>query len=89
MTEQASSKPEPGASAVILALRAPQAARAIGISPRLLATLTSEGRVPHVRLNKAVVYPVADLRRWLSEEASKGHDSTTRCGNRTRNGGAG
>lgn len=56
---------------VVLALRAPHAAKALGISPRLLATLTAEGRVPHVRLNKAVVYPVADLQKWLSKQASK------------------
>lgn len=54
---------------VILALRAPQAAKALGISQRLLATLTGEGRVPFVRINRAVVYPVADLRHWLSEQA--------------------
>jgi hypothetical protein len=61
---------------VVLALRAPAAAKALGISPRLLATLTAEHRVPHVRLNKAVVYPVADLQRWLTDQARRCHDST-------------
>lgn len=56
---------------IILALRAPQAARAIGISPRLLATLTAQRRVPFVRINTVVVYPVPELQRWLSEEVAK------------------
>lgn len=56
---------------VLLALRAPEAAKALSISPRLLAKLTAEKRIPHVRLNSAVLYPVADLQRWLSEQASK------------------
>lgn len=54
-----------------LALRSREAAKAIGISPRLLATLVAQKRVPHVRINSVLVFPVADLARWLSEQASK------------------
>ncbi len=68
-SEQA--RPSDPAKPLVLALRAPQAAKAIGISPRLLATLTAERRVPFVRINKAVVYPVLDLQRWLSEQAGR------------------
>ncbi|MGD9691097.1 MAG: helix-turn-helix domain-containing protein [Phycisphaerales bacterium] len=55
-----------------LALRAPDAARALGISPRLLWTLTNQNVVPHVRLGKAVIYPVDQLRDWLAAQATGG-----------------
>jgi len=55
-----------------LALRPREAAKAIGISPRLLWTPTKRGEVPHIRLNKAVVYPVEALRRWMDERATGG-----------------
>lgn len=55
-----------------LALRPPQAAAALGISERALWTLTKDetSGIPHVRIGRAVVYPVADLERWLTERAS-------------------
>lgn len=53
----------------VLALRAKQAARAIGISERLLWRLTAAGNVPHVRMGRVVVYPVRDLEGWLSQRA--------------------
>lgn len=33
--------------------------------------LTQAGQVPHLRLGKAVLYPVRDLERWLSERAAR------------------
>lgn len=54
-----------------LALRPRAAAKAVGISLRLLSTLTREKRIPHLRLGRAVVYPVAELQKWLSDEAAK------------------
>lgn len=60
--------PEPR---VTLALRAREAAKAIGISPRLLATLTAQRRVPFARINTVVVYPIPELQRWLSDEVAK------------------
>ena len=56
-----------------LALRAEDAAKALGIGKRLLWTLTNQGEIPHVRLGRAVVYPVDALRKWLAEMAKGGH----------------
>jgi excisionase family DNA binding protein len=56
-----------------LALRPRDAAKALGISPRLLWQLTKDGRVPCVRVGsgkrKTVLYPLADLKAWLSQQA--------------------
>lgn len=55
-----------------LALRPREAARALGIGERLLWSLTNRGEIPHLKLGRATLYPVEDLRRWLSEKANKG-----------------
>ena len=52
-----------------LAMRPREAAKALGISERLLWEWTSRGLVPHIRLGKAVLYPVDSLREWLQREA--------------------
>lgn len=56
-----------------LALRPREAAKALGISPRLLWQLTKEGRVPCVRVGGAkrqtVLYPIAELQAWLTRTA--------------------
>jgi excisionase family DNA binding protein len=63
-----------------LALRPVEAAKALGISPRLLWQLTHDGVIPRVRVGtgkrKAVLYPTAELQAWLSRqaEAEKGGD---------------
>lgn len=54
-----------------LALRAPEAARALGLSERQLWTLTNSGEIPSVRLGKCIVYPVDLLREWLTEQGRK------------------
>jgi excisionase family DNA binding protein len=57
-----------------LALRPREAAKALGISPRLLWQLTKDGHVPCVRVGsgtrKTVLYPVADLQAWLTRQAA-------------------
>lgn len=55
-----------------LALRPREAAAALGISERLLATMTSTGAIPSVKLGRRRVYPVELLQRWLAERATKG-----------------
>ena len=55
-----------------LALRPKEAARALGIGTRLLWSLTNQNAIPHLRLGKAIVYPVDSLRTWLAEQAGKG-----------------
>jgi excisionase family DNA binding protein len=54
-----------------LALRAREAAQALGISERLLWEWTNKGIIPHIRLGKAILYPVDSLREWLKREAEK------------------
>jgi len=55
-----------------LALRPREAARALGIGTRLLWELTNRGEVPHVRVGRAVLYPVAVLENWLARQAEAG-----------------
>lgn len=52
-----------------LAMRPREAAKALGISERLLWEWTNKGVVPHVRLGKVILYPVDSLREWLKEQA--------------------
>jgi excisionase family DNA binding protein len=56
-----------------LALRPREAAKALGISPRLLWQLTHDGLIPCVRVGsgkrRTVLYPVADLQAWLTRQA--------------------
>lgn len=54
-----------------LALRPKDAAKVLGISPRLLWSLTNRCEIPHVRLGRTVLYPVDELRRWLSEQSNQ------------------
>lgn len=55
-----------------LALRPKAAAQALGISPRKLWSLTEDPRsgIPHIRLGRAVLYPVHELRVWLASQAA-------------------
>ena len=57
-----------------LALRPREAAKALGISARLLWQLTHDGQIPSVRVGsgkrKTVLYPLADLQAWLSGRAA-------------------
>jgi excisionase family DNA binding protein len=54
-----------------LAMRPREAAKALGVSERLLWEWTNRGIVPHVRLGKAILYPVDSLREWLNREAKQ------------------
>ena len=49
-----------------LALSAVEAARAIGVCPRTLATMTKRGEVPHVRIGRRVLYRPEALQAWLA-----------------------
>jgi len=53
-------------------MRPKEAARALGIGERLLWSMTNQGLIPHLRLGKAIVYPIDSLQTWLTEQASKG-----------------
>lgn len=69
MEPQAYTGPESSRGAESLALSETAAARVLGISPRKLWSLRKQNRVPFVRIDKAVRYPVHLLRRWLEEQA--------------------
>jgi excisionase family DNA binding protein len=56
----------PEATPPHLALRYPEAAAATGVSQRTLSTLVREGKIPHVRVGKSVLFPVAELTAWLA-----------------------
>ncbi len=62
-TEQA------GAPEMRMALRPKEAAKSLGIGERLLWEKTNCGEIPHLRIGKAVLYPVAVLESWLSDQA--------------------
>jgi len=52
-----------------LSYRPKQAAEALGISERMLWSLTKNGVLPHVKTGKVTLYPVALLRSWLEAQA--------------------
>lgn len=71
-----------------LALRPRQAAAALGIGQRLLWDLTKRGEIPHIRLGRAVVYPIESLRRWLDQQSARaGAGGSVPAGNRAGAGG--
>ncbi len=47
------------------------AARALGISERLLWTQTNLGNVPHLRIGRRVLYDPADLRGWIARQKQR------------------
>ncbi len=52
-----------------LALSIPEAAKAVGVSERLMRTLLPE--VPHLRLGNRVVIPVSLVVEWLCKQAQQ------------------
>jgi excisionase family DNA binding protein len=64
-----------------LVLRPRDAAKALSISPRLLWQLTKDGQIPCVRVGsgkrKSVLYPLEDLKAWLSRESKRNGQGPT------------
>lgn len=56
---------------LVLGLRPTEAAHALGFSRRKLWELTNRGEIPHVKIDKVTVYPVAALRQWLEERTEQ------------------
>lgn len=52
-----------------LALRPREAAKALGVSERLLWDWTHHGDIPHLRIGRTILYPVDALRGWLARRA--------------------
>jgi len=61
---------EPSQTIPTLSLRPREAARALGMSARTLWSLTASNQIPHIRLSRMVLYPTAELTRWLSDRAA-------------------
>ena len=61
-----------GTKSGLLLLTPKQAAEVLGISPRKLWGLTASGRIPHIRIDRCVRYPVDDLQRWINQQKSGG-----------------
>ena len=60
----------PAVTSTALALRPREAAKALGISERMLWSLTApRGTIPAVRIGTCVLYPVAGLQAWLDRQA--------------------
>ena len=59
-----------------LALRPRDAAKALGVSERLLWEWTHRGDLPHVKVGRTILYPVDALREWLNRQTAdaKGAD---------------
>jgi len=54
---------------IVLGLRPREAAKAIGISARKLWEITNRREIPHVKLGRAIIYPVHELQLWLTDKA--------------------
>ncbi len=60
----------PAVASTALALRPREAAKALGISERMLWSLTApRGTISAVRIGTCVLYPVTGLQAWLDRQA--------------------
>ena len=55
-----------------LLLTPKQAAEALAISPRKLWGMTASGEISHLRIGRAVRYPLDDLQRWIDDQKKGG-----------------
>ena len=55
----------------VLALDARQAARALSISPRTLASLTARGEVPSFRIGARRLYSTQALAEWVAAQGGR------------------
>lgn len=60
------------APSLLLALGAAGAAKALGVSERMLRQRYLEWEIPFVRLNGRIVFPVEGLRTWLEARSERG-----------------
>jgi hypothetical protein len=59
-------------ASVPLLIDAKATARLLGVSDRLLWSMTNANEVPHVRVRRRVLYPVNQLREWIAEHTKGG-----------------
>ncbi|MHB1033516.1 MAG: helix-turn-helix domain-containing protein [Pirellulales bacterium] len=56
-------------------LDAKAAAKTLSVSPRTLWGLSApRGPIPTIRVARRVLYPVADLQRWIARNRVEGHE---------------
>jgi excisionase family DNA binding protein len=67
---------KPGAQAAEpLLVGAVQAARLLGISGRLLWSMTAAGEIPSVRIRRRVLFCVQSLRSWIASREGRRDES--------------
>jgi excisionase family DNA binding protein len=54
---------------VLLSIK--QAAEALGVCPRTLYNLRKRRKIPFVQLGRRVLFPKAELERWIREQAER------------------
>ncbi|MCA9305051.1 MAG: helix-turn-helix domain-containing protein [Phycisphaerales bacterium] len=59
-----------GGGPIVLALSMDEAALALGLSRRKVWELTNCGHLPHVRIGRAIRYPVAALSAWVDAQTT-------------------
>ncbi len=55
-----------------ITLRPREAARALGIGERTLRDLLRSGAIAHIRLERAVLIPLADLEAFVADRLERG-----------------
>jgi excisionase family DNA binding protein len=65
------------------------AARLLGISPRLLWSLTRKGEIRHVRIGRRVLYDPPDLRTWIDSRKVGGRPALEGTAAKSLDGGGG
>lgn len=63
-----------------LAIRAMEAANAMGIGRSHVYELIRSGELPSVRLGKAIRIPVSALRAWIERNQSEGNPESSQSG---------
>ena len=64
-------KADPTPAIPTLALRLKDAAKALGVSDRLLWQWEHDGKIPAVRIGGTVLFSMDALRTWLVEKSAK------------------
>ena len=49
-----------------------EAAAALGVGVRTVTKMRNKGEIKHVRIGVRVLFPVADLKRWIDEHQEGG-----------------
>ncbi len=49
-----------------------EAAEALGIGMSKLWSLTVSGEIPHIKVGRRVLYPIAELERWVRKQIKGG-----------------